>query len=184
MCDDVKLELLAKHLQADPPKLPTSAAPSPVKINEAALIRALRSFPQGTAPGPSDLRADHLKEAVFCPSPRNASVALHSLCKFINLPCSGQVPSDVVPHFCGATLYGLKKKSDGLRPIAVGDVLCRLSSISKSVFSEASRLLSPRQKLVVCGSFSLSISWIQARLYVLFAIQLSLEVERILRAII
>ena len=57
--------MLAKHPQADPPKLPTSAAPSPVKINEATLIRALRSFPQDTAPGPSGLRANHLKEAFF-----------------------------------------------------------------------------------------------------------------------
>ena len=37
---------------------------------------------------------------------------------------------------------------------------------------------------VLCGSFLLSISWIQGRLYVLFAIQLAIEVERILKAII
>ena len=48
----------------------------------------------------------------------------------------GQVPSDVVAHLCGAPLFTLKKKSGGLRPIAVGEVLHRLSSkcISKSVF--------------------------------------------------
>ena len=62
---DVKMEMLAKHPQADPPKLPTSAALSHVKINKATLIRALRSFPQGTAPGPSCLRANYLKEAVL-----------------------------------------------------------------------------------------------------------------------
>ena len=71
--------MLAKHPQADAPKFSTSAAHSPVKINKATLIRALRSFPQGAALGPCGLSANHLKKAVFDPSPRNASVALHSL---------------------------------------------------------------------------------------------------------
>ena len=71
-------------------------------------------------------------------------VVLHSLCSFITLLCSNQVPSDVVPHLRGATLYRLKKKSGGLRPIADGEILRRLSSkcISKAVFLEAFPLLS------------------------------------------
>ena len=70
-------------------------------------IRAFNFFPQGTArDGPSSgLRANHLKESGFCPSPRNTSVALHLLCNFITLLSSDQVVSDVVRHLCGASLY-------------------------------------------------------------------------------
>ena len=46
---------------------------------------------------------------------------------FTNFFCSGQVPSDVVPHLCGVTFYTFKKKLGGFRPIVVGKVLHRLS---------------------------------------------------------
>ena len=36
---------------------------------------ALKSFPSGSAPGPSGLRANHLKQAVFCPSPDRSGTA-------------------------------------------------------------------------------------------------------------
>ena len=65
----------------------------------------------------------------------------------MNLLCSGDVPAIIVPHLCGASLTALKKKSGGLRPIAVGEVLCRLTSkcILLSVSLEAVRVLSPLQ---------------------------------------
>ena len=78
-------------------------------------------------------------------SSRNASVVLHSLCNFTNLFCSGQVPFDVVPHLCGATLYVLKKKSGHLTQLQLErffiDYL--LNVYLNFVFFEASHLLSP-----------------------------------------
>ena len=43
-------DLLAKHPQASPPDLPPSPTPPPAKIEEAVIIKALRSFPASTAP--------------------------------------------------------------------------------------------------------------------------------------
>ena len=37
--------------------------------------------------------------------------------------CAGNVPHDVAPHLCGASLLACSKKGGGLRPIAVGKVL-------------------------------------------------------------
>ncbi len=144
---EVLAEMLAKHPQNDPPQLPSHPVPTPIQINEAEVVKALRSFPKGTAPGPSCLRAIHLKEAVFCPSPDRANIALQALTKVINLLCSGQAPAEVVPHLCGARLFASKKKGGGLRPIAVGEVLRRLTSkcISRSVQAEAFRALTPLQ---------------------------------------
>ena len=95
---EVFAEMLAKHPQGDLPPIPQDLVPAPVKINEAEVVKALRSFPSGTAPGPSSVRASHLKEAFFCPSPDRANTTLQALSRVINLLCSGQVPSDVVPH--------------------------------------------------------------------------------------
>ena len=61
--------------------------------------------------------------------------------------CAGKVPQAVVSYLCGATLLDSKKRDGGLRPIAVGEVLRRLSSkcISKAVRSEAFKVLTPLQ---------------------------------------
>ena len=53
----------------------------------------------------------------------------------------------MVSHLCGATLFASKKKGGGLRPIAVGKVLCWLSSkcISQTVQGKAFKALTPLQ---------------------------------------
>ena len=64
---DILDEMLTKHPQSLPPTTPSPAPPS-LKIYEESIIRAPRSFPGDSAPGPSLLRANHFKEAVSCPS--------------------------------------------------------------------------------------------------------------------
>ena len=129
------------------PRFPLTLFLLLVEVAEANVIEALRYFPTGTAPGPSGLRANHLKEAVFCPSPDRANYALLSLTKLINLLCAGLTPPAVTPHLCGAFLFPCKKKDGGLHPIAVGEVLRRLTSkcVAKAVQSEALRVLAPLQ---------------------------------------
>ena len=65
----------------------------------------------------------------------------------VKLLCAGDTPAEVVPYLCGTTLLACQKKGGGLRPIAVGEVLCRLSSkcLSRAVQSDAFRSLTPLQ---------------------------------------
>ena len=144
---EVIAEMQLKHPQDVAPVLPLDPVPAAASISVADIVKSLRSFPNGTAPGPSGLRANHLKEAIFCPSPDRASSAVHALSKVINLLVSGKVPLDVVPHLCGANLLAVKKKGGGRRPIAVGEVLRRLVSkcISRAVRGEVFRVLTPLQ---------------------------------------
>ena len=109
--------------------------------------KALKSFPPGSAPGPSSLCANHLKPAICCPSSNWANKALHSLTGVVNLLCAGNVPPSVIPHLCGALLLPCLKKSGGLRPIAIGEVLHRLTSkcAARTVLLEAICILSPLQ---------------------------------------
>ena len=54
---------------------------------------------------------------------------------------AGRTPPSILPRLCGATLLACRKKNGGLRPIAVGGLLCRL--ISKCLSRRAS--LAPRR---------------------------------------
>ena len=122
-----------------------------MKLTESVVVRGVKSFPNGSAPGPSGLRPSHLREAVGCPSPDRSNRLISSLTAFINALASGQTPLPVRPYLCGATLLASPKKSGGLRPIAVGEVLRRLTSkcLAITVRSEVYSVLTPLQ-LGVC----------------------------------
>ena len=107
---EVLNEMLAKHPQAPPPSLPQGPLAPPPSITPESVLKAIRSFPTGSAPGLSHLRAAHLKEAVLCPSPGQASKVTSSLTGLVKLLCSGLAPPEVVPLLCGATLIACKKK--------------------------------------------------------------------------
>ena len=139
-------EMLAKHPQSDPPRI-SDMPPPAVYISPEDVINALKLFPTGSAPGPSGLRANHLKEAVFCSSPHHSHLALQSLTSFVNLLCAGKAPQVIIPHFCVASLLPCMKKDGGLRPIAVGEVLRRLVSkcATRAVLSDTLSILPPLQ---------------------------------------
>ena len=65
----------------------------------------------------------------------------------VNVMSGGQVPEAVAPYLCGANLFGAKKKCGGVRPIAVGNILRRLTSkcFSYALADRAAALLSPHQ---------------------------------------
>ena len=61
-------EMLAKHPQSPQPPLPLFPPPAPILVNVQSVFKALQSFPSDSAPGPSLLRANHVREAVRCPT--------------------------------------------------------------------------------------------------------------------
>ena len=142
--DDTFHVLLAKHPQSPPPHLPPDPVPAPITVPESLVLHSIKSFPPGPAPGPSGLRAEHLKEAVLCPSPIRASSMLKALHKLVNL---GSAPSCIMTHLCGASLLASIKKDGGLRPIAVGEVLRCLTAkcLARASNREANCILAPLQ---------------------------------------
>ena len=93
---------------------------------------------------------NHVKEAVFCPSPDHANFALQGLVGVVDLLCAGRAPPSILPYLCDATLLSCRKKGGGLRPIAIGEVLRRLTSkcVSRAVQADAVGVLSPLQVAV------------------------------------
>ena len=108
------------------------------------VLKAIRSFPRGSAPGCSGLRPQHLADAL-CQGMRHE--ALRQITAVVNRLLQGQVPVGVRPWLCGAKLAAIPKPQGDLRPVACGDTLRRVTA--KAAFAEAGEeirsLLEPLQ---------------------------------------
>ena len=104
----------------------------------------LKTFSRGTAPGPTGLRAQHLKDAVRSPHGDEALEQITTLCKLL---ARGDAPELLAQHIAGASLLALQKPGGGVRPIAIGDVLRRLVAkcFCKIYEEEAKTYLWPKQ---------------------------------------
>ena len=152
--------LVAEGLSEDTPATaaalralhPAQAAPTvtvgelPLSLEVAAdeVARALRSFPADTAPGPSCLRVHHLREAG---PPGTALSLMEQLTAVVNLLARGQALAAVAPVLAGADLVAVPKPKGGVRPIAIGEVLRRLTgkSLMHLVRDDAKPYLWPAQ---------------------------------------
>lgn len=61
---EVLEEMLAKHPQEHPTPSPSGPVPKPSRY-ESDVIKALRSFPSGIAPGPSSFRDNHFTKRLY-----------------------------------------------------------------------------------------------------------------------
>ena len=119
----------AKHPPAAParPGLqslgPSSRADVP-EISSEEIVKAVRGFKRGSAPGPTGLGGDHVRQALS--SAHSDEVAAH-LTEVIRILVCGEAPLELAPHLAGATLHALPKGADDLRPIAVGETWRRLA---------------------------------------------------------
>jgi len=88
--------------------------------------KSIKSFPNGSASGPDGFRVEWLKDLL---RKKNINSDFRiSLDKLFGLISSGKGPVTVAPYFTSARLIPLKKKDEGVRPIAIGCVLRRLMS--------------------------------------------------------
>ena len=136
---------------------PRSAAPQPFppsdhsflayQFEESFVLKALKGFPSGTASGPSRTFPEHFLNAAECPTPVAAERALTAVTKLVNALAAGKIAPEVAPWLCSANLYALKKAKGGVRPIAVGEVLRRLTAkcLARAANSEAQAFLCPHQ---------------------------------------
>ena len=147
MTSTIHQKLVTLHPQAVLP--PTEAAPdAPEFCCEVAEVKsAVLSFPAATAPGPSGLRADHLRDILTSVSSDTADRVLTALTKLTNCSLNGLLPSSFAEFFLSARLLPFKKPNDGVRPIAVGEVLRRLVAkvALHQVLPEAQERLQPTQ---------------------------------------
>ena len=109
--------------------------------------KAIKSFRKGSAPGPDGLRLEHLKVAIKLSTPNRQDKAEEALTRLVNKMGSGSVPAIIAPFLSGARLIAGNKKDGGIRPIAVGNILRRLTSkcFSYGMAVRAANILCPLQ---------------------------------------
>ena len=112
--------MLLKHPQVAPLNLPPGPVPPPLSLIESAVLKAVKSFPNGSARGPSGFRPSYLKEAVGCPSPDHANRLLTSLTRLVNFLAAGCAPPSITPHLCGASLLACRKKNGVIDQLLLG----------------------------------------------------------------
>lgn len=116
-------------------------------FSRAEIMEGIRSFDNGSAGGVDGLRPQHLKDLVTQTNGHLADQLVDALGVLNDLLLSGKVPDSVCPVFFGANLTALLKKNGGIRPIAVGNTIRRLSAkiICNRVRNEVSNYLKPKQ---------------------------------------
>lgn len=102
-------------------------------LEREAIELAIRSISFASAPGHDSLRPSHLKQMIGTDFGVTKESFISSLQAFASVCTASQIPLQVVRFFFGASLCALRKKDDGIRPIAVGCVLRRV--IAKAVCS-------------------------------------------------
>ena len=87
------------------------------------VIKALKSFPKGSAGGPDGLRPYHLQDPTGATAGEGGVLLVQGLTSFVNHVLSNKTPPEISPFFFGAAITALNKKDGGIRPIAVGCTL-------------------------------------------------------------
>ena len=139
--------LQQKHPNPHPDSsIPPSPPPRIFEVPIEEIVKAIKSFPNGSAGGPDGLRPQHVKDMTNSFEDGGHSLFL-AFSSFIGLVLAGKTPPSVRPSFFGANLIPLQKKDGGVRPIAVGCTLYRLVAkvASSKVKEEMATLLAPKQ---------------------------------------
>ena len=98
-----------------------------IEVSKDEVLKAIRSFPNGSAGGPDNLRPQHLKDMTAASAEGGGRLlSLEALTSFVNMVLGGNTLPEVCPFFFGANLIALEKKDGGVRPIVVGCSLPRL----------------------------------------------------------
>ena len=124
-----KTLLDAKHPPAPADKAtPQSNDCVQLQVSQSEVRRAVMSFNAGSAGGQTGLRPQHVKDALSPSANEAGNNLLSHLTDYTNLLLTGKIPAFIKPVVSSATLISLAKKCGGIRPIAIGDILRRLTS--------------------------------------------------------
>lgn len=128
MSEEILHDLRSLHPPAEPQAVDFSDIPGGDVFSSEEVLLQVNSFPNQSAPGPSAIRPEFLKEALSMDDPRNVLGAITSLVNFFSVRAVSY--PDLAPILFGGSLIPFRKKKDGsgIRPIVVSEVFRRLTS--------------------------------------------------------
>ena len=135
--DATYAKLLERHPVPPADRLP---APDPrgieaIQVTEEDVLKAVRTFPAGSAGGPDGLRPQHLLDLLNCRE--SGPALLTSLTAFTNMLLEGKCDPAVAPVLFGGQLIALEKRTGGIRPIAIGYTLRRVAAKCANAYATA-----------------------------------------------
>jgi hypothetical protein len=101
--------------------LPAPRISAPLQLDEDAMEAELRALPVASGGGVTQLRFEHLDVVRRC---AGTAPFMHACQLLVN----NDVPDSVLAWLMGARLLALQKPNGGIRPIACGEVLRRLTN--------------------------------------------------------
>ena len=104
------------------------------EVNEAML-----SFKRSSSAGLSGLRPGHILSLL---DSKNAKCLLHILGVLASRLANFELPPELAPYLAGASLIAIQKPAGGVRPVACGDAIRRLTS--KLMLKRVLPLVSPK----------------------------------------
>jgi hypothetical protein len=130
--------LTQKHPPAKTDRRPATNPSSSSRLNalqvmDLHVIKAIRSFPAGSAGGPDGITPQHIKDLTM-QVPGTSNELISALTDFVNLLLNGELPEYIREIIFGGTLIALQKKTGDIRPIAVGYTLRRLAAKCANVY--------------------------------------------------
>ena len=144
---DTFTKLTDKHPKAAHVKksIPAPETLPALQVTEAEVLKAIKSFPPGSAGGPDGLRPQHILDLVQCTE--SGAQLLSSITAFTNILLDGKCHAAVVPILFGGNLIALEKKTGGIRPIAIGYTWRRIAAkcANSYVISRLRSYFSPLQ---------------------------------------
>ncbi len=139
---DTTSKLQDKHPMGQLPIPLDLSGVEPLEISMEDITLALRSFPKDTACGRSGMRASHLLETLHLGTNLDEEFLKH-----VNNLVQGKAPPELAAFYASASLIALRKKDSSIRPIAIGEIIRRLTSkiCLRRVTAKARRYLAPYQ---------------------------------------
>jgi len=119
----VKIESLFPSRPIDELSINQVPLTEDVEISSEVVKNVILSFSAGVAPGPSGLRADHVKAAILDGRDKVGEQLLTTLAELVKLLTAGRLSPQLQPILCGGRLIPLLKKDAGVRPIVIGECL-------------------------------------------------------------
>ena len=116
-----------------------------LQVTQDEILKAVRSFPAGSAGGPDGIRPQHVLELIS--DPVAGPILLPALTGFTNMLLNGDCPDAVRKILFGGRLIAIGKKDGGVRPIAIGYTWRRLAAKCANAYatSKVTSYLSPIQ---------------------------------------
>ena len=130
-------ESLSRLKLKHPSQHPDTVLPNPpeaeeitmaLQLSEPQVLKAIQSFPGGSAGGSDLLLPQHLKDMISKVSGEPGAQLLISISRFCNKMLRGEIPEKILPFLYGASLIAFSKPNGGIRPIAIGNTLRRLTA--------------------------------------------------------